>query len=90
MNLHGKLARGEKVPLAPMFLGTFYRCLDSIKLEMEHHVGQYDVTTFLMAFFLQVILYEQFPRFSPEHLTFSLTKKARRVGLDDVPFEDVF
>ncbi|KAL6994957.1 hypothetical protein U1Q18_005092 [Sarracenia purpurea var. burkii] len=87
--LEVQLARGEEVPLTPLFLSTFYRCLNSIKLEMERFEGRYDVATFFIAFFLQVVLYERFLWFAHRSLTFSHTHMVRRVGPDGVPFEEV-
>ncbi|PQM33573.1 uncharacterized protein Pyn_21502 [Prunus yedoensis var. nudiflora] len=54
------IARGDAIPLAPMFLGHLYRLLDQTQLLEKNASGTMGVETFLNYGFLQVFLWEHF------------------------------
>ncbi|PQQ08219.1 uncharacterized protein Pyn_40689 [Prunus yedoensis var. nudiflora] len=54
------IARGDAIPLAPMFLGHLYQLLDRTQLFEKNASGIMGVETFLNSGFLQVFLWEHF------------------------------
>ncbi|PQQ02678.1 uncharacterized protein Pyn_38292 [Prunus yedoensis var. nudiflora] len=54
------VARGDMIPLAPMFLGHLYRLLDQVQFLEKGAAGTMAVETLLNSSFLQVFLWEQF------------------------------
>ncbi|KAL6279072.1 hypothetical protein ACE6H2_015953 [Prunus campanulata] len=52
------IARGDMIPLAPMFLGYLYRLLDQVHLLEKGAAGTMAVESFLNSGFLQVFLWE--------------------------------
>ncbi|CAL2229408.1 unnamed protein product [Prunus armeniaca] len=54
------IARGDTIPLAPMFLGHLYRLLNQAQLLEKSASGTMGVETLLNSGFLQVFLWERF------------------------------
>ncbi|CAL2256985.1 unnamed protein product [Prunus armeniaca] len=54
------IARGDTIPLAPMFLGHLYRLLNQTQLLQKSASGTMGVETLLNSGFLQVFLWERF------------------------------
>ncbi|KAL6284597.1 hypothetical protein ACE6H2_015526 [Prunus campanulata] len=52
------IARGDSIPLAPMFLGHLYRLLDQCQILEKNAEGTMGVETLLNSGFLQVFLWE--------------------------------
>ena len=60
-----KLAKGYSFPLAPYFLGTLYSHLDRFTLDLKRSWGRFQIETFVLGAFLQILLWEHFMNYAP-------------------------
>ncbi|PQM37165.1 uncharacterized protein Pyn_39921 [Prunus yedoensis var. nudiflora] len=83
------IARGDVIPLAPMFLGYLYRLLDQVHLLEKGAAGTMAVESFLNSSFLQVFLWEHINGLAVHPLPHSQAGLFVRAGDDsytpDVP-----
>ncbi|QHO00209.1 uncharacterized protein DS421_13g404540 [Arachis hypogaea] len=72
------IARGERLPLAPMYLGSLYTRLDQFSQQLKIAHGRFPVLSFIDEMFLQLFLFERFSLFAPTRkpLTILPDKKA--------------
>ncbi|KAK9932284.1 hypothetical protein M0R45_019527 [Rubus argutus] len=63
------LATGARLPLAPLFLGHFYKRLDLISSDEKDGAGHYGVASSACSAFLQVFLWERFKGLAAEPTT---------------------
>ncbi|QHO10701.1 uncharacterized protein DS421_15g491910 [Arachis hypogaea] len=59
------IARGERLPLAPMYLDSLYTRLDQFFLQPKIAHGRFPVLSFIDEIFLQLFLFERFSLFAP-------------------------
>ncbi|MED6128224.1 hypothetical protein PIB30_095539 [Stylosanthes scabra] len=59
------IAKGKRVPLAPLYLGGLYARLDHFFEQLRIAHGRFPVLAYIDEIFLQLFLFEHFPRFSP-------------------------
>ncbi|MED6219226.1 hypothetical protein PIB30_033838 [Stylosanthes scabra] len=59
------IARGRRVPLAPLYLGGLYARLDHFSEQLKIAHGRFPVLAYIDEIFLQLFLFEHFPRFAP-------------------------
>lgn len=64
------LARGEKVALAPIFLGSLFYRLDECVQSLVRSMGRYTVASYAQTAFLQMFLWERFKSYSPQPTVF--------------------
>lgn len=65
-----RLARGEKVALAPIFLRSLFYRLDECIESLVRSMGRYTVASYAQTAFLQMFLWERFKSYSPQHTVF--------------------
>lgn len=53
------------LPLAPLFIGTFYWQLDLLKEWLARSMGRYDITSYVPTPFLHIFFYESYPSVAP-------------------------
>lgn len=68
-----RLARGEKVALAPIFLGSLFYRLNECVQTLIRSMGRYIVASYAQMAFLQMFLWERFKSYSPQPTTFKAT-----------------
>ncbi|KAJ1397120.1 hypothetical protein SESBI_32026 [Sesbania bispinosa] len=56
---------GVRLPLASLFLGSFYGCLDQIQEQLAISFGLFPTNSFVDLVFLQHFLFERFPEYAP-------------------------
>lgn len=61
-----RIARGDRFPLGPLFLGHLFQQLDHLSADLERSVGRYDITTMVQTQFLIALVYEHFPSAAPK------------------------
>ncbi|KAJ1431733.1 Aminotransferase-like, plant mobile domain [Sesbania bispinosa] len=59
------LAEGVRLPLASLFVGSFYRRLDQIQGQLFISFGRFPINSFVDLVFLQYFLFERFPEYAP-------------------------
>ncbi|MED6117628.1 hypothetical protein PIB30_111666, partial [Stylosanthes scabra] len=59
------IAQGRRVPLAPLYLGGLYARLDHFSEQLKIAHGRFPVLAYIDEIFLQLFLFEHFPRFAP-------------------------
>ncbi|KAJ1387268.1 hypothetical protein SESBI_40090 [Sesbania bispinosa] len=70
-----------RIPLAPLFLGGFYGCLDQIQDQMLSSFGRFPINSFVDLVFLQYFLFERFPEYAPIRAVLSLPLREKIVLL---------
>ncbi|KAH7866950.1 hypothetical protein Vadar_027091 [Vaccinium darrowii] len=60
-----QLARGEAIPLGPLFLANLYHRLDTLHTDMERSSRRYDIWSYAHSSFLCAFLYSCFPSSAP-------------------------
>lgn len=63
-----RLARGKKLLLRPLYLGSFYAQLDNCIRNVTFSVGRYDVVTHVDSAFHQIFLWESFGNIAPKSM----------------------
>ncbi|KAF7146582.1 hypothetical protein RHSIM_Rhsim04G0055800 [Rhododendron simsii] len=59
------LARGDFVPLGPLFLGSLFHRLDQVHADTERSMGRYDMVSVVHTQFLMAFCFEHFPSLAP-------------------------
>ncbi|KAF7113508.1 hypothetical protein RHSIM_RhsimUnG0116700 [Rhododendron simsii] len=59
------LARGDFVPLGPLFLGSLFHRLDLVHANTERSMGRYDMVSVVHTLFLMAFCFEHFPSLAP-------------------------
>ncbi|QHN78999.1 PMD domain-containing protein [Arachis hypogaea] len=59
------ISRGERLPLAPMYLDSLYTRLDQFSQQLKIAHGRFPVLSFIDEIFLQLFLFERFSLFTP-------------------------
>ncbi|KAL4275586.1 hypothetical protein AHAS_Ahas20G0122000 [Arachis hypogaea] len=59
------ITRGERLSLAPMYLGSLYTRLDQFFQQLKIAHGRFPVLSFIDEMFLQLFLFERFSLFAP-------------------------
>ncbi|KAF7116967.1 hypothetical protein RHSIM_RhsimUnG0008800 [Rhododendron simsii] len=59
------LARGDFVPLGPLFLGSLFHRLDQVHADTERSIGRYDMVSVVHTQFLMAFCFEHFPSLAP-------------------------
>lgn len=65
-----RLARGEKIALAPIFLGSLFHRLDECVQSLVRSMGRYTVASYAQTAFLQLFLWEHFKSYGPQPVAF--------------------
>lgn len=65
-----KLAKGEKLALAPIFLGSLFYRLDECVQSLSRSMGRYTVVSYANSAFLQMFLWEMFSNLAPQPIQF--------------------
>lgn len=68
-----RLARGEKVALALIFLGSLFYRLDECVHSLVRSMWRYTVASYAQTAFLQMFLWERFKSYNPQPITFEAT-----------------
>ncbi|KAF7124018.1 hypothetical protein RHSIM_Rhsim12G0101900 [Rhododendron simsii] len=63
--LAASLARGDFVPLGPLFLGSLFHRLDQVHADTERSMGRYDMVSVVHTQFLMAFCFEHFPSLAP-------------------------
>ncbi|KAF7151002.1 hypothetical protein RHSIM_Rhsim02G0154000 [Rhododendron simsii] len=75
--LAASLARGDFVPLGPLFLGSLFHLLDQIHADTERSMGRYDMVLVVHTKFLMAFCFEHFPSLAPSPVDISGGEKPR-------------
>ncbi|KAG5524670.1 hypothetical protein RHGRI_031371 [Rhododendron griersonianum] len=59
------LARGDFVPLGPLFLGSLFHRLDQVHTDTERSMGRYDLVSVVHTQFLMAFCFEHLPSLAP-------------------------
>lgn len=65
-----RLAKGEKIALGPIFLGSLFYRLDECVRSLVRSRGRYTVTSYGQTAFLQLFLWKRFKSYGPQPSTF--------------------
>lgn len=68
------LAKGKRLALAPLQLGSLYDQLDEYVHNIVCSVSRYNVITYVDTTFLQMLLWEKFGFLSPKSIEFETIK----------------
>ncbi|KAE9444681.1 hypothetical protein C3L33_23421, partial [Rhododendron williamsianum] len=71
------LARGDFVPLGPLFLGSLFHCLDQVHMDAERSMGRYDMVLVVHTQFLMAFCFEHFPSLAPPPADLSWSEEPR-------------
>ncbi|GMP35321.1 hypothetical protein CsSME_00007800 [Camellia sinensis var. sinensis] len=83
-----RLFRGDRIPLAPLFLGNLYYRLDLLHRDMVRSVGRYEPVSFIHSQFLLCFFFERFPKFAPAPTVFEAEVLREIVDKDGIPVLD--
>lgn len=70
LSLFKKLAKGERLELAPIFLGSLFYRLDECVQNQLKSMGRYTVVSYANSAFLQLFLWERFKGLAPQPVQF--------------------
>ncbi|KAG5540484.1 hypothetical protein RHGRI_020633 [Rhododendron griersonianum] len=71
------LARGDFVPLGPLFLGSLFHRLDQVHIDTERSMGRYDLVSVVHTQFLMAFCFEHFPSLAPSAADLSWSEEPR-------------
>ncbi|KAE9444962.1 hypothetical protein C3L33_23140, partial [Rhododendron williamsianum] len=71
------LARGDFVPLGPLFLGSLFHRLDQVHADTERSLGRYDMVSVVHTQFLMAFCFEHFPSLAPSPVDLSWSEEPR-------------
>ncbi|XP_028114770.1 uncharacterized protein LOC114312687 [Camellia sinensis] len=80
-----RLFRGDRIPLAPLFLGNLYYQLDLLHRDMVRSVGRYEPASFIHSQFLLCFFFERFSKFVPTPTAFEAEVLREIVDKDGIP-----
>lgn len=80
-----RLFRGDRIPLALLFLGNLYYRLDLLHRDMVRSVGRYEPVSFVHNQFLLCFFFERFPKFAPTLIVFEPEVLREIVNKDGIP-----
>ncbi|KAG5557745.1 hypothetical protein RHGRI_007862 [Rhododendron griersonianum] len=69
------LARGDFVPLGPLFLGSLFHRLDQVHADTERSLGHYDMVSVVHTQFLMAFCFEHFPSLAPSPVDLSWSEE---------------
>ncbi|KAG5531172.1 hypothetical protein RHGRI_025958 [Rhododendron griersonianum] len=71
------LARGDFVPLGPLFLGSLFHRLDQVHTDTERSMGRYDLVSVVHTQFLMAFCFEHLPSLAPSAADLSWSEEPR-------------
>ncbi|KAG5561577.1 hypothetical protein RHGRI_004580 [Rhododendron griersonianum] len=71
------LARGDFVPLEPLFLGSLFHRLDQVHTDTERSMGRYDLVSVVQTQFLMAFCFEPLPSLAPSAADLSWSEEPR-------------
>ncbi|KAG5542165.1 hypothetical protein RHGRI_021881 [Rhododendron griersonianum] len=71
------LARGDFVPLGPLFLGSLFHRLDQVHSDTERSMGRYDLVSVVHTQFLMAFCFEHLPSLAPSAADLSWSEEPR-------------
>ncbi|KAG5552148.1 hypothetical protein RHGRI_010300 [Rhododendron griersonianum] len=69
------LARGDFVPLGPLFLGSLFHRLDQVHADTERSLGRYDTVSVVHTQFLMAFYFEHFSSLAPSPVDLSWSEE---------------
>ncbi|KAG5524136.1 hypothetical protein RHGRI_030958 [Rhododendron griersonianum] len=69
------LARGDFVPLGPLFLGSLFHRMDQVHADTERSLGRYDMVSVVHTQFLMAFCFEHFPSLAPSPVDLSWSEE---------------
>ncbi|KAG5531709.1 hypothetical protein RHGRI_026361 [Rhododendron griersonianum] len=71
------LARGDFVPLGPLFLGSLFHHLDQVHTDAERSMGRYDMVSVVHTQFFMAFCFKHFPSLAPPPADLSWSEEPR-------------